>query len=150
MERSVGTENAISYGAEPPFAHRDTEPEMYIYLTKGSPKCFGVMGGISLELRYTLIMAKTPPKDEFLGGFAFNQAGAAPVENDPAADDTGPIRVSARLSPQGVRMLIILAVVLLLAVILYVVGGYGFGGVVHSQGHGLSPGERPTVPTGNF
>lgn len=95
-------------------------------------------------------MAKLPPKDEFLGGFAFNQAGDGSSEKDPAADDTGPIRVPSRLTPQGLRILIIIGIIVLLAAVLSVVNDYGLGGVVHTQGHGISPEERPTVPTRNF
>ena len=96
------------------------------------------------------IMAKQQQKENFLGGFSFNEAGATATPHDPAGDDSGPIVVPSRPSPQNLRTVIIVAVILLLAGVLYVVGDYGLGGVTHTQGHGVSPDEKPTIPDRNF
>jgi hypothetical protein len=93
-------------------------------------------------------MAKQPPKEEFLGGFTFNEAGARPAEPDAATDDTGPIRVPTRITPQGVRTTIIVIVVLLLIAVLYVVSDYGLGGVSKSTGHPNAAGGGPIGPSG--
>lgn len=102
-------------------------------------------------MRYTLIMAKEPRKDESLGGFKFNQVGAPVRSQDSQNHDDGPIKITPRITPQSMRTCVIVVIVLLLACVVYVVSDYGLGGVEqHSGGRAISPTEKPTEPRTNF
>lgn len=93
------------------------------------------------------IMAKHPPKDDFLGGGpAFNQAGSAP----PPAEDAAPgvVRPAPR---RNVGLILALILVLLAASALLYVGGGGLPGVSQTHGRGgVSPTDRPAEPPRNF
>jgi hypothetical protein len=97
-------------------------------------------------------MAKQPPKEEFLGGFTFNEAGARPAEPDPAADDTGPIRIPSRLTPANLRTLITVGIVLLLIVVLYIVTDSRSANVkTNNHPNNTGSGQMgPSAPPKNF
>lgn len=102
-------------------------------------------------LRYDSVMAKRPSQDEFLGGgVAFNQVGSAPSKRDPEEAEA----VVPRSSMLNGRTLLIVALIVLLAIALYVVSDTSLGGVIHTNGHGAPPGAGqpagPPQPDRNF
>lgn len=87
-------------------------------------------------------MADSNKRQEFLGGGPkFNKVGeTGAVEPEIAPDGAGAARTA--------RTLIIAAVVLLLAGVLYFLSEQGFGGMTETTGrniHGVSPNARPEV-----
>ena len=128
-----------------------TSPKRIVQETIAPPKCFSDLGAFAGLLRYIFGMPKDSSQDKFLGGgISFNQAGYVPPETDPLAGDTGPIALPTKPTRHALRTLITVIIIVLLASGVYYLTEVGLGGVTHTQGHGVSPDERPTGPPKNF